>query len=1063
MRRASWWMPVRSVHSARPLLTAALLAACGGGDGTVTPPSPSPTVRSVTVVGAASMRVGDRQPFTASVDAGGGATTAVTWSSESPAVATVSADGVVSAVAPGTATIRATSTAAPSVSGTLGVTVRAARSITLSPLTATISVGATQAVTAAVQLDPGESTTLIWRSSTPAAATVSATGVVTGVSLGTALITALAAADTTVRASMAVTVASLVRSIAVAPAAVTLATGTTQQLTATVVADPGLVTTVTWRSSAPAVATVSATGLVAGVSLGTTVVTAISTADTTVRASVNVVVAAAVRAVTVTPTAVSLFSGVTQQLTAAVTADAGLATTVTWRSSAPAVATVSATGLVTAIGPGTASVTALANADTTRRASSAITVNPRPIVVTIAPRVVGLVPGATLSLAGSVSADPGVSTAVTWSSATPSVATVSAQGVVTALAAGTTLVTAASQADPMRRDTVTVAVRAPLATAWSASRLAGPLVEDILGVLPVDATTAFAINGDGDIFRWNGSAWARSADASAFGTGTRFLALHGSTASQLLAVGTNGVIARWSGGAWTAMASGTVRTLTAVFVENAAEAWAVGAQGTVLRLTGGVWSGEASGTTATLNAVWSGDNVVVAVGNGGVVRRRTGTTWGGVAVPSTEHLTGVHGVGANNVVVVGEAGTLLRWNGTAWSALPTAGYAGSFFGITGSAANGGRRFVVGDDGLAQLDSTVLAKVATPYAPRLFSVALDAAGTPWTGGQRGLVMRGTGGSATTLNMAPDLQDVWAVNATTAWAVGDFGSIYRWNGTTWSREATPVTGTLFTVWAANATTAFAAGADGAMLRWNGTAWSTLPFPGTGAVSALWGSGPTNVVATTSAGEVLVFNGTAWQLVQSVAAPLWSVWGTAATETLVTGEQGTVQELRGTAWNALTAPTSATLAGSWSTGPGRHWVVGAAADGVTGVAFRLDGGSWSTLSMGTSAALAAVWGPGQADLYAVGDRGTLLRFDGTRWGAMASGTTDLLWSISGVPGVAGSGVAVGYNSTVVRGTSGTPITATDRDPTPVAGTLDPLPGARAVRRPLPTGALRRRKGGR
>jgi hypothetical protein len=181
------------------------------------------------------------------------------------------------------------------------------------------------------------------------------------------------------------------------------------------------------------------------------------------------------------------------------------------------------------------------------------------------------------------------------------------------------------------------------------------------------------------------------------------------------------------------------------------------------------------------------------------------------------------------------------------------------------------------------------------------------------------------------------------------------------------------------------------------------------------------------------------------------------------MVTGEQGTVQELLGGAWGSVTAPTSATLAGSWSVGAGRHWVVGAAGDGVTGVAFRLEGGSWSPMAMGSSAALAAIWGPGQSDLYAVGAGGTLLRFDGTRWGAMASGTTDLLWSISGVPGVAGSGVAVGYNSTVVRATGAAPLTALQAGDPPAAGSLDPLPGARAARGPLPSGAMRRRRGGR
>ena len=78
------------------LLACAAAAACGGGGGDppVSPPPAAPTVRSVTVAGSATMQVGDRQQLVATVDASGGAATTVTWSSEAPAVATVSADGV---------------------------------------------------------------------------------------------------------------------------------------------------------------------------------------------------------------------------------------------------------------------------------------------------------------------------------------------------------------------------------------------------------------------------------------------------------------------------------------------------------------------------------------------------------------------------------------------------------------------------------------------------------------------------------------------------------------------------------------------------------------------------------------------------------------------------------------------------------------------------------------------------------------------------------------------------------------------------------------------------------
>jgi hypothetical protein len=344
------------------------------------------------------------------------------------------------------------------------------------------------------------------------------------------------------------------------------------------------------------------------------------------------------------------------------------------------------------------------------------------------------------------------------------------------------------------------------------------------------------------------------------------------------------------------------------------------------------------------------------------------------------------------------------------------------------------------------------------------VALDAAAIPWTGGQRGVVMRGTGGGATTLNLAPDLRDVWAATATAAWAVGELGSIYRWNGTSWSRDATPTTATLHAVWAAGPGDAFAGGTNGTLLRWTGGSWSAMTFPGTGTVSALWGSSAGNVVATTSTGDVLIYNGSSWRVAQTVPAALWSVWGSTPTALVVSGEGGAVQEQAGTTWTPVTPPATATLAGSWSAGPGDLWVVGAGGDGSTGVAFHRTGGDWSPMAVGTTVPLTAIWGPGQGDLYAVGADGVLLRFNGSSWGAMATGTADLLWSVSGVPGVAGSGVAVGFNTTVVRGTGMGALRAGERVDAPLAGGIrDPLPGTRLLRQPLPSGAARGRRGGR
>src|SRR6266542_3024841 len=150
-----------------------------------------------------------------------------------------------------------------------------------------------------------------------------------------------------------------VASVTVTPAAA--AVGATVQLTATTKDAAGNVLTgrtVTWTSSNTTVATVNAAGLVTGAAAGTATITATSEGKTGTAA---ITVTTPVASVTVTPTPAAVVVGQTVQLTAT-TKDAAAnvltGRTVTWASSAPGVATVSGTGLVTGVTAGTATITA---------------------------------------------------------------------------------------------------------------------------------------------------------------------------------------------------------------------------------------------------------------------------------------------------------------------------------------------------------------------------------------------------------------------------------------------------------------------------------------------------------------------------------------------------------------------------------------------------------------------------------------------------------------------------------------------------------------------------------
>ena len=121
-------------------------------------------------------------------------TSGSTFLSSDGTVATVTGGGVVTAVNGGTATITATHTASGK-SGTSVITVPAdpVVSIAVTPLTATLAIGATQALHVTGTLTDGTTaaitTTAVFSTSDSNIATVSATGVVTAVKGGTVLIT----------------------------------------------------------------------------------------------------------------------------------------------------------------------------------------------------------------------------------------------------------------------------------------------------------------------------------------------------------------------------------------------------------------------------------------------------------------------------------------------------------------------------------------------------------------------------------------------------------------------------------------------------------------------------------------------------------------------------------------------------------------------------------------------------------------------------------------------------------------------------------------------------------
>lgn len=97
---------------------AVLVAACGGESGTTEPPAPDPSITLNPT--SLNLVTGEAATIAATISNGSGA---LTWSSSSSAVATVSQTGTVTAVAPGGATITAALASRPSITAAATVTV----------------------------------------------------------------------------------------------------------------------------------------------------------------------------------------------------------------------------------------------------------------------------------------------------------------------------------------------------------------------------------------------------------------------------------------------------------------------------------------------------------------------------------------------------------------------------------------------------------------------------------------------------------------------------------------------------------------------------------------------------------------------------------------------------------------------------------------------------------------------------------------------------------------------------------------------------------------------------
>ncbi len=368
----------------------------------------------------------------------------VSWSSANPAVATVSSTGVVSALSSGQTSITAEIEGKVS-SLSITVTEIPPISVSISPDTFQLASGVNRQIIPVVIDSTGRvvqtlnNRLVVWQSSNPAVAGVTASGVVTGLSAGSARINVTV--DGLRSNDIVAVVSQQVASISLTPfLAQILRVGGTLQMSAVPKDNNGQTITgktVNWFSGNPTIASVSPSGLVTAVAVGSTNITA--EVDGRTQALAFTVTLVPIGSVTFTPSSETLVVGDVKQINAVVKDTAGRVLTtlvgrsVTTQTTNSPVASITTQGVVNAVAQGVAvlvfTVDGVASNDLTITVAQVAT-------VTVSSAAGSVMSGATLQMTAVLKDLLGnvltTSRPIAWSSNSPGIVTISPAGIVTA-------------------------------------------------------------------------------------------------------------------------------------------------------------------------------------------------------------------------------------------------------------------------------------------------------------------------------------------------------------------------------------------------------------------------------------------------------------------------------------------------------------------------------------------------------------------------------------------------------------------------------------------------------
>ncbi|MBR6536513.1 MAG: Ig-like domain-containing protein [Lachnospiraceae bacterium] len=278
------------------------------------------------------------------------------WECVDTNIATVSSTGRVTAKNPGQTIIMVKTDNGATAYCKLTV-LQAVTGLEITPDKATLDVGEKLQLYTEFTPATASNTAVYWSSSDEEIATVDKDGEVTAKQGGLVVIQCKTD-DGGYNAVCIITVIEEVTEIKITPEQYKLGLGKTFQLKAEITNSTASDKDIEWRSSDESVCTVDKNGKIKGISLGYATITAMALDGSDVEATCEVRVVTEVTGMTMNYTSITLIQGNTFQLEAAIRPANATYKTPSWKSDNSEIAMVDDDGVVTAISPGTAWITA---------------------------------------------------------------------------------------------------------------------------------------------------------------------------------------------------------------------------------------------------------------------------------------------------------------------------------------------------------------------------------------------------------------------------------------------------------------------------------------------------------------------------------------------------------------------------------------------------------------------------------------------------------------------------------------------------------------------------------